>query len=348
MRIDTVVQVGRIARTVRVVHVVQIVQMVRKSCLGMSILAGPLLLSACGDDDDDINEPDPVDVSRGAYVVEHVAVCGDCHTPRTQSGELDMSRWLAGVEVFADLDTLDSEVGAIGAPNLTPAALADWTDEEIKNAFLNGVDEDGDALFPIMPYAVFHNMTAADADQVVAYLRSVPAVENDIPERQPLPFPFTDPAQPVPEASIPHTTLASTDANYQAAERGRYLAGRIGSCLECHTPPAQGAIPLDLSKTFAGGREFEFGPPFPPIIFSRNITPHANGIQGWTAEDVQELLLEGVDPAGNGVCPPMPSGPNGAYGGLTDQDALDIGVYLTTLEPIDNGVIEDCTPPGQP
>jgi mono/diheme cytochrome c family protein len=323
---------------------------VRKLCL-CSFLVVPLLIAGCGDDDDDddINEPDPDDVSRGAYVVEHVAACGDCHTPRTQSGELDMSRWLAGVEVFADLDTLDPEVGAIGAPNLTPAALADWTDDEIKNAFLNGVDEDGDALFPIMPYPVFHNMTDADADQIVAYLRSIPAVENEIPERQPLPFPFNDPAQPVPESAIPHTTLDSTDVNFAAAERGRYLAGRIGACMECHTPPAQGPIPLDLTKLFAGGRGFELGlpsPPFPPVIFSRNITPHANGIQGWTAEDVQVLLLDGVDPAGNGVCPPMPSGPDGAFGGLTEQDALDIGYYVTTLPPIDNGVIEDCDPPG--
>jgi hypothetical protein len=38
----------------------------------------------------------------------------------------------------------------------------------------------------------------------------------------------------------------------------------------------------------------------------------------------------------------------GAFGGLTDQDALDIGYYITTLVPADNGVIPNCTPPAPP
>jgi hypothetical protein len=45
-------------------------------------------------------------------------------------------------------------------------------------------------------------------------------------------------------------------------------------------------------------------------------------------------------------CPPMPAGPTQAFGGMTDQDALDIGNYITSLPPIDNGVIPMCMPPG--
>ena len=124
--------------------------------------------------------------------------------------------------------------------------------------------------------------------------------------------------------------------------------------MECHTKDVQGPIPLDTAKLFQGNRQFpavEFGlpvPPFPAIIYSRNLTPHANGIQGWTAVAVANALKLGVDKDGIPLCPPMPAGPGMAFGGLTDSDALDIGYYLTTLPPQDNGVIPNCSPPPRP
>jgi mono/diheme cytochrome c family protein len=206
-----------------------------------------------------------------------------------------------------------------------------------------------------MPYYVLHNMTAADADAIVAYLRTVTAVNNAIPPRQQLPFPFPQPAAPVPAASLPNTTLAATDPNYAAAQRGKYLAANVGVCMECHTPTsAPGTpVPIDVAKLFLGNREFtraELGlpPVFPASILSRNLTPHANGIATWTPADVRNALKNGVDKAGAPLCPPMPAGPMQAFGGLTDQDALDIGHYLTTLEAKDNGVIANCTPPAPP
>ena len=79
-----------------------------------------------------------------------------------------------------------------------------------------------------------------------------PAVSHNVPDNQPLPFPFTQAAQPVPASSLPDTTLPSTDPNYQSAVRGKYLAANIGICMECHTKHTQGTpIPLDTTKLFA-------------------------------------------------------------------------------------------------
>jgi hypothetical protein len=39
-------------------------------------------------------------VARGKYIVEGVAACADCHTPRDKNGDLDRARWLAGSPVF--------------------------------------------------------------------------------------------------------------------------------------------------------------------------------------------------------------------------------------------------------
>lgn len=267
------------------------------------------------------------------------------------------TKFLAGNAAFADLDPADPDKGLLPAPNLTPdtdTGLGDWTDEQIKNAFLNGIDDDDEPLLSVMPYYVLHNMSAADADSIVMYLRSLPAVSNEIPERQELGFPVVQ-AQPVPLDKLPDTTLATSDPRYESAQNGRYLAANVGICMECHTEhDPTGQVPLLLDKLFQGNESFtraqlHLPPVFPDAIVSSNLTPGENGIKGWSAEDVVQVLKQGLDPEGRPLCPPMPYGPNGAFGGLTERDALDIGVYLTTLEPADSDVIPLCVvPTGEP
>jgi len=308
-------------------------------------------LAAGGDDAGASGLVDPAVLERGEYLVRHVAGCGECHTPRDAHGDLDESHWLAGVPDRFDLAPDDDATGGIPAPNLTPAYLAGWSDEQIERAFLDGIGVDGAPLFPLMPYYAYHNMTAADARAIVVYLRSVPAIASEIPARQPLPVALEAPAPPVPESAIPHTTLKPTDPSFAAAERGRYLAGEIGFCLDCHTPWRLGITPpLDLTRVFAGGRTFsarDWGvpPPAPAVIQSYDITPHPSGIAGWTPDDVAAVLAHGTTPQSETLCRPMPAGPFGALGGILPSDAHDIGVYLTTIPPVDGGDIARCSAP---
>ena len=208
-------------------------------------------------------------IARGDYIVNHVAACGDCHTPRNTMGALDETKHLAGSPMaFADLvpDAADggAGVGKIYVRNLTPdmaTGLGSWTDAEIKSAFLDGnakgVDGGTRPLFPIMPYFVFHNMTAQDASAIVAYLRSIPAVANAIPAREPLPFPLPAAAPPVPATSIPNSTLTAEAGDaYASAQRGKYLAGNIGICMECHTEHNMGVPVLKENALFGGNNSF--------------------------------------------------------------------------------------------
>jgi mono/diheme cytochrome c family protein len=286
----------------------------------------------------------PAVLERGEYVVRSVAGCGECHTPRDDQGNLDMSRWLGGVADRFDLVPEDDTMGAVPAPNLTPyGVLSGWTDDAIQRAFRDGVRPDGTPLVPLMPYYAYHNMSDADAAAVVAYLRAVEPVANDVPARQPLPFSLDAPAPPVPQSAIPHTTLSPGDPSYASAERGRYLAGEVGFCLDCHTPWRAGITPpLDLSRVFAGGRPFsarEWGVPAPDpaVIYSYDVTPDPTGIAGWTADDMVRALQHGIDNGGGPLCRPMPSGPFGGFGGMVEQDARDVGTYLTTIPPIGGG-----------
>jgi mono/diheme cytochrome c family protein len=293
---------------------------------------------------------DPVE--RGRYLVHHVAACVQCHTPRTgQRQELDEARMLAGVLNVLDLAPEDDTVGAIHAPNLTPdpeTGLGEWSDEEIRAAFLDGVSRDGSALHPFMPYPVFHNMRAEDADAIVAYLRSLPPIANAIPDRQPLPTTLDAPAAPIAVETLPASQLEPGDPALVCAERGAYLTTRVGACIMCHTREVDpGTGVLDATAYLLGNRPFppfHFGEPPPEelagvVIYSRNLTPHEHGIAGWTPEDVRRALQLGLNSIGLELFPPMASGPDGPFGGMRDQDALDIGFYLTNLEPRDSGEI---------
>jgi mono/diheme cytochrome c family protein len=290
----------------------------------------------------------PSSILRGEYLVRSVAGCGECHTPRDASGALDQSRWLAGVANRFDLVPYDDTMGGISAPNLTPAGLSSWSDTDIEQAMLDGISNDGSPLFPVMPYYAYHNMAATDVQAIIAYLRAIPAVSGTTPARQPLPVALTAPAPPIPESAIPQTTLPAAGADYEAAQRGRYLAGEVGFCLDCHTPWRLGeAQPLDLTRVFGGGRPFSshdwvVPAPAPPVVWSYDVTPDPTGIAGWTADDVAQVLAEGTTPAGVALCRPMPAGPIGGLGGLTAEDAHDIGMYLTTIPPVPGGVVPTC------
>jgi mono/diheme cytochrome c family protein len=291
-------------------------------------------------------------VARGKYLVDHVIACSDCHTPQLSTGGPDMTKYLAGNAGFVKLP--DGSV--LPSANLTPdpTGLGNYTDAQIKRMFMDGitpqaVDGGTRALNPVMPYYVFHNMTGDDADAIVAYLRSIPPVKNALPAPSPA-FAVAAPANYLDPAKIP--TPAASYPQRDSALRGRYLAAESGLCIECHTPhPASGPDAIDPTKFFQGGEDFTrfFIGTLNIHPVSANLTSDpATGLGDWTPQQIVTVLQQGKDDQGTGICPPMPVGPNGAYGGLTAQDALDIANYIKSLPPAVHDVPDMCTWPPVP
>jgi len=295
-------------------------------------------------------------VERGRYLVENMGACGDCHTPRKPDGSFDMAQWLAGVDCFADADPQNPDFGCISSRNLTndETGLKNRSDQQIKDMLVKGErpsDSGGkpDALHPIMPYWVLGNMSAADVNAMVAYLRTVPGVNHRVQARQD-PFNVSAPAPLFPEAKIPMPRADYPQRS--AAVRGRYLAGNLGICLECHTPRDAMGGPL-VDRAFQGGRAFareELGlpPVFPAMIYTSNITPDDTGIGGWSVQDVVNAIKQGMDKEQKPLCPPMPSGPMAPFGGITDTDAEDIAHYVLSIPAAANMIPAECTPPQPP
>jgi mono/diheme cytochrome c family protein len=108
------------------------------------------------------------EVARGKYLVEDMAMCGECHTPRDGSGNLDRSQWLQGAPVrWAPADGSMSSWPLI-APRIGGNPPA--SDADMIKLLTTGIWTNGKHLrFPMMPF----RMNEADAKAVVAYLKSV-------------------------------------------------------------------------------------------------------------------------------------------------------------------------------
>jgi mono/diheme cytochrome c family protein len=106
-------------------------------------------------------------IARGKYIVEGVAGCGYCHTPRDQSGNPDRSRWLEGAPVFYE-PARALEGWANTAPRL--AGLPPGSDAELIKLLTTSVARSGQP--PRWPMPRFY-MTRTDAEAVVAYLKSL-------------------------------------------------------------------------------------------------------------------------------------------------------------------------------
>jgi mono/diheme cytochrome c family protein len=106
-------------------------------------------------------------IARGKYIVEGVAGCGYCHTPRDRDGNPDHSKWLEGAPVFYE-PARPLQGWANTAPRL--AGLPPGSDADLIKLLTTSVARSGQA--PRWPMPRFY-MTRSDAEAVVAYLKSI-------------------------------------------------------------------------------------------------------------------------------------------------------------------------------
>lgn len=289
------------------------------SILGLVTLGGCSLFRASVGPAADIQIPrTPERVARGAYLANHVMACVACHSPLTAAGTPQPGMFGAGGRLFGKKNGLP---GAIYSSNLTPdmaTGLGNWSDGEVLRAIREGVAKDGTALFPIMPYPNYRNMSDADAEAIVAYLRTLKPVKHPLPARQ-LDFPLNVIVNTIPQPVDRPVPPPPTEA----VAHGKYLL-TMASCAECHTP--RSGPSLDMSRYLAGG--FAFGDEdstyqMPNITQNRQV-----GIGGWTDAQIEAALRYGQTPAGRQLAPAMPWP---YYNGLNAGDMHDLIAYLRTV-----------------
>jgi hypothetical protein len=171
-------------------------------------LAGAGLANAKGKDKGGkAAKEDPA--ARGGYIVAHSG-CNDCHTPWVFNKDLgmpvpDMTRMLSGHPVggpepsakldpkvdlafiAADFTTFRLPFGLVYSANLTPdkeTGLGNWSEEMFVKSIKTGMHmgAEGRVILPPMPWPDVRNLTDDDLKAVFAFLKTIPAIHNPVPD----------------------------------------------------------------------------------------------------------------------------------------------------------------------
>jgi mono/diheme cytochrome c family protein len=241
---------------------------------------------------------DQASLERGEHLV--TIACTGCH------GEN-----LAGQPLLDD-----PSIGKIYSANLTSGqggVGASHSDADLVRSIRHGVAPSGRHL-AIMPADAFIHFSAEDLGAVIAYLRTVPPVDNPVPEPQ-LTFMgrvllaagmFGDvfPADTI-DHSQPFAAMPEVGAN---PEYGGYLAS---FCKTCHGADLAGAQPADPASPFAP-----------------NLTPGGE-LVGWSEADFLQALHTGVTPTGRKLNPEFM--PWESFGKFSDEELKGLWMYLQSL-----------------
>jgi mono/diheme cytochrome c family protein len=317
---------------------------------GGSFLAGVVVLIAglliyvkaalpdVGDPEEITIEYTPERIERGKYLANHVNACMDCHSTRDWS---KFSGPLMEGTLGRGGDKFDQAVGMPGvyySRNITPAGLREHTDGELFRVITTGVAKDGRAMFPLMPYPNYAHMDREDVYSIIAYLRSLQPIENEVPVST-HDFPMNFIVNTIPAKAQLQTRPDPSDK----LAYGAYLTNAAG-CRECHTQVSQGQIIPELE--FTGGRDFTMLDG--SVVRSSNISPDMEtGIGKWTEEFfIQRFKIYADSAASNTPVAPGEFNsimPWTMYAGMASEDLGAIYAFLRTVKPQVNEV-EKFTP----
>jgi mono/diheme cytochrome c family protein len=257
-------------------------------------------------------------VERGKYLVNGIGACSNCHTPRGQGGVLALDKLLSGGP-----QTFNSPAATVKGSNLTPdpdTGIGKLSAADIKREITQGKRPDGQQLAANMPSAAYGVMTASDQDAVVAYLKSIPPIKNEV-------------AKPIYKGEIkvtpfPPAEKPFTDADLRDPQKhGVYLAA-LGHCVVCHSrESADGSLDY---KTGLGGGGRKFGAQ--GAVIAANLT--SKGVASWSDAEIKRALTEGVSRDGRKLNAPMVDFAQ-YYKTMTDADLSALIGWMRSLAPIE-------------
>ncbi len=272
-------------------------------------------------------ERTPARLVRGRYLVSSLADCFKCHSQHGPGGDPLPEKMGAGT-----VETIPGLGLQITFPNLTPdleTGAGSWTDDMFARAIREGIGHDGRPLVPIMPYENFRHMSDEDLAAVVVYIRSIPAVHNQLPQTK-LPLPFKLLTKGFPE---PLTKAVASLDSVDSVRHGEYLT-QIGGCEDCH-------MATDLKKKehpYGGGQIIEGDA---GKAAAANLTPDPSGIPYYNDDMFIQTMRTGRV---GGVRELSAAMPWRYYGKLNDDDLKAVFAYLRAQKPV-NHHVDNSEPP---
>jgi mono/diheme cytochrome c family protein len=213
--------------------------------------------------------------------------------------------------------------GTIYSSNLTPdpgAGIGAWSDEEFLRAVRGGVGRGGRHLYPAHPYASYAAMARKDVLAIKAYLSTLPASANAVPDSA-LRFPYSQRwLMPLWNAIFLGGTRFKADSGRDEDwNRGAYLATALGHCGECHTP-RNVAYALRSGRALTGAVTQGWK--------AYDITATDAGLGTWTDAALTEYLATGHADGHGSAAGPMKEVVAYSTGQLTREDRAALVGYL--------------------
>ncbi|MDQ0320136.1 mono/diheme cytochrome c family protein [Pararhizobium capsulatum DSM 1112] len=178
-------------------------------------------------------------LDNGKYLF-NAAGCGACHG----SGE--------NTELLSGGLEMPTAIGTFFAPNISPHAngIGGWSNARFLNAVMLGVDEEGNNLYPVMPYTSYGGMKPEDVLDIKAYIDTLEASDATSKEHE-ISFPFSRQTT-ITLWKRSHFNVPEYQSREETQmERGRYLVENVGGCGDCHTPRTT-TYGLDMEHAYEG------------------------------------------------------------------------------------------------
>ncbi len=178
-------------------------------------------------------------VDNGKYVFS-AAGCGACHGSGSNTELLS-----GGME-------MDTAIGKFYAPNISPHTngIGGWSNAQFLNAVMQGIDRDGNHLYPVMPYTSYGGMKPEDVLDIKAYIDTL--VQSDaVSQEHEIAFPYSRQTTITLWKRSHFNVPVYQSREETQMERGRYLVENVGGCGDCHTPRTT-TYGLDVENAYAG------------------------------------------------------------------------------------------------
>lgn len=250
---------------------------------------------------------DQASIARGERIAT-ILMCRECHAENL-SGQSDDA---APALITLTSPNLTAGAGGVGTTN---------TDEDWVRAIRHGVGHDGRGL-ALMPARAFYYLSDEGLGALIAYLNSLPPVDNELPTTDLGPVGLVMLALgQLPPVIVPNVTVIDHNGPRPVApepgvtaEYGQYLAH---ICTVCHGEDLNGQTML-----------IEGSP-----VLTPNLTPGGE-LGFWSEEDFVATLRTGVTPSGHQLKEAMPWK---YFGQMTDDELRAVWLYLQSLPTLEQG-----------
>ena len=294
-----------------------------RALLGLCVLGSTV--SAFGDDQEEA-------AKRGQYL----AIAGDCAGCHTREGGDDYAGGLA----------VESPLGTLYTANITPdndTGIGNWSLEDFTRALRLGLGNEGEYLYPAMPYDAYTKLSDDDISDLWAYVNSLAPVQYDPPENE-MVFPANirfglalwqavefNPGRLEPDPE--------KDDEYN---RGAYLVEALGHCSACHTPRDL-LLGEKQDERYTGAELHGW--------YAPNIGPGPlSAIKDWSVDDVAQYLATGSNNTNQKVAGEMANVIHLSLSKLASSDLQAMATYLKDMPPMSAAISEakNSEEPGNP